>query len=297
MGSISNVKIEPMSVTWGDNIPQVVKITTVADVSSSLNNKYFFLYSPTVKYHVWLNIGAAGTNPAPAGSTAIEVTAAADATDAAIATAVQTAVDAHASFTATVSGNKVTITNVTNGYAPASHEGNAGFAHELVTQGFAAYEIGCVDGDIELSFAEDLAEITCHDSGTSIVGHLVTGKTVSVTVSFKETNKDNLKKLLVQSGGSYIPVGASSTEVAGMGTSKLFKNTYAAAMKVTLHPKRLPTGDKTEDWTFWKAYSQLESLVFSGENIMTVPVTFNCYPDSTKHAAIQYFAYGDTTNV
>lgn len=295
--SVSNVKIEPMSVTWGDDIPQVVKVTTVADVTSSLQNKYFFLYSPTTKYHVWFNVATLGVDPAPAGSTAITVAISADATDAAVATAVQTAVDAHASFAATVSGNKVTITNTANGYASASHEGNAGFAHELVTQGFSAYEVGCIDGDIELSFAEDLAEITCHDSGTSIVGHLVTGKTVTVTLSFKETNKENLKKLLVQSGGSYTPIGASSTEVSGMGTGKLFKNTYSTAMKVVLHPKRLPTGDLTENWTFWKAYAQLESLVFSGENIMTVPVTFNCYPDTTKHAAIQYFAYGDITNV
>jgi hypothetical protein len=298
MSTISNVKIEPMVVTWGEDIAQVQKITTGADVSSSLNNKYFFIYSATGSFYVWLNIGGAGVDPNPAGDhVAIPATAAANATASAIATAVQTALDGHADFVATVSGNVVTVTNAAVGYASQAHDGNSGFVFNLVTQGFTGYEIGCVEGDIELSVSQDLEPITCHETGTSVRGHIEKGKTVEATVTFKETHKANIKKLLTQAGGSYLPAVANSTEIAGWGTAKQFQNTFAMAMKLSLHPKRLPTGDKSEDFVFWKAYGQLESLNFSGESIMNIPVTFHVYADEAKHPAVQYFAYGDTTGL
>jgi hypothetical protein len=51
------------------------QVGAFADVGGSLNNKYFFLYSAPEgkKYHVWFNVDALGVDPAPVGSTGIEI--------------------------------------------------------------------------------------------------------------------------------------------------------------------------------------------------------------------------------
>lgn len=56
-----------------DNHLTVVQF--VADVASSLNNKYFTIRdNPSdKKYHVWYNVGGAGVDPAPSDSIGIEV--------------------------------------------------------------------------------------------------------------------------------------------------------------------------------------------------------------------------------
>ena len=55
-------------------------ITTVADVSSSLNDTYFLLDSKTQGYYVWFNVDAAGTDPEVAGRVGLEVALLEDAT-------------------------------------------------------------------------------------------------------------------------------------------------------------------------------------------------------------------------
>ncbi len=126
-------------------VAEVTTVATVADVSGSKNNKYFYINSgkDAVKYYVWLNVNSAGTDPALSGYTGIEVAAITSATADAIASAIQAAVAAiTASFTATVSGHTVTITNVTAGGttdAADSATGTAtGFTIATTVQGFDA---------------------------------------------------------------------------------------------------------------------------------------------------------------
>ena len=118
-------------------IAQIQKVTTVADVASSLNNKYFLISSTTVDYYVWFNVGGAGVDPALVGKTGVAVAIAANATANVVAAAVQSAVAALSSvFTATVSTNQVTITNLVAG-APLSAfaAGNSGFTVAVLTAG------------------------------------------------------------------------------------------------------------------------------------------------------------------
>jgi hypothetical protein len=51
------------------------QVGVLADVSGSLNNKYFFIHSApdSKKYHVWFNVDGGGTDPAPVNSTGIEI--------------------------------------------------------------------------------------------------------------------------------------------------------------------------------------------------------------------------------
>ncbi|NQU33995.1 MAG: phage tail sheath subtilisin-like domain-containing protein, partial [Bacteroidetes bacterium] len=108
----------------------VAEITTIdceADTTSSLNNKYWLLNSPTTSYYVWYNVGAAGTDPAVAGKTGIEVALVENDTASAVATATQLVITALGDFTATVDTITVTVTNAAGGAVTTAADGDTGW--------------------------------------------------------------------------------------------------------------------------------------------------------------------------
>jgi hypothetical protein len=297
MGTVGNVKIEPMVATWGTDTAMVQTITCVADVADSLDGNYFFLYnSAGTKFHVWYNTsGGSATDPAPAGSTAAVVAITTGATANAVATATELVIEALTGFDSTVSANVITVTQTTVGYAPIGHDVDSGFTIALVTEGDTAADIGFVDGDMELSISEDLVDVTAHETGSNVLTQIRTGKQVEVTLTFKETSVAQMKKILRQAGGAFTPVGANSTEVVGAGTHKDFTQTLDQAKKLVLHPKVLGTSDRTRDYTFHSVYPMLDTIAFSGENLHLVPVTFKAYPKTTLNDRVEYYSYGDGT--
>lgn len=298
MGTVTNIKMEPCNVVFGADVSQVQSVTTIADSSSSLNNKYFYLYDSTgAKFHVWINVGAAGVDPAPAGFTGIEVTVAEGANASAVATAVASAIDAETEFTSTASGSVVTITEVAKGYASPAADKDTGFAFAIVVQGDKEADVGFLDGDIEVTTSEDLVDLTTHQTGTNVMSQFRTGKQVEAAITLKETTVAQLRKFYTRAGGSLTPEGTDATDLFGWGTYKDFSQTFAQASKLKFHPIALNAADKSRDLTFFKAYPSLESLTFSGENILTLPVTFKCYPDQSIAGSLQYFAYGDASQV
>jgi hypothetical protein len=93
--SPGNSGFTTVTTTTGVTAQQEVDtIECVADVSSSLNNTYFFISSPTVDYYVWFNIGGAGTDPAIPGRTGIEVSVAVNASVILVSSAVAAALTA-----------------------------------------------------------------------------------------------------------------------------------------------------------------------------------------------------------
>lgn len=130
-----------VSTIAGEDKAQVQKVTTVADVSGSLNNKYFIIYAQgdSVKYYVWFNVNSLGTDPSLAGYTGIEVAIATNATASVVATAIAAAIDASAAFSASAVGAVVTFTHATyNWNTPAVDSASAtGFTFSVYTQGEA----------------------------------------------------------------------------------------------------------------------------------------------------------------
>lgn len=302
MGNVSEIKIVPMNATFGEDVAQIQKISAVADVAGSLGGKYFFLFSAlnTIKNYVWFDTGSS-IDPAPAGFTGIHVTIGSGDSAAAVALAAKTVIDATTQYIATVSGNEITITNNTAGYAAAAYDAASpdatGFAFQLQTQGDQALDVGYVEGNIEVTVDPKTLEIKAHQTGEDLLDERITGKTVEVKMTFKESSQANLKKIITVLGGSYFPVSASTKEIIGMGTSKNGVSTFGLAKKLTLHPVALNASDKSQDYTFWKAFAKPESLTFSGTELFNLPVTFKIYNDSSKPAAISSFAYGDVTGV
>lgn len=298
---VQNIKIEPMTAIYGEDTAQEQTITCKADVADSLDGLATLFYDVDNTAHYWWfnTSGGSAVDPAIPGATAHAVALTTGASATAVATALAAVLTAVTGFNATASGKVVTLVNTTNGYAiplrdPAT--GGTGFGFKTTIQGDLAEAVGCVEGEIPLTFNESLVEVKCHDTGATVITKLKSGwGAIELKMNLQETTLALLKKMFVKSGGSFLPVGAGATELFGIGNYKQFENAATFAKKLTLHPKRLLDNDFSEDWTVWKAYPKLEGATFSGEKTFTLPVTFEAYLDETKPAAIQYFAIGDST--
>ena len=176
-----NVKVETMDVYLGEDQAQVQKVTCVeSTASASLNNKYFALYAEDgTRYLVQIDVNNTGTPVVLSGYTVLTADIAANPVTAeAVATAVATAIDADAKFTATASGKYVTVTNVSNGYAVPAHDSQAaktGFAFEVTTVGDSFEKVGLLSGAISLSgLGREALDIVAHQSGATVLGQVLT---------------------------------------------------------------------------------------------------------------------------
>ncbi len=118
-GSVGNIRIEPVNVSW--EIEEQWHIECAPDVSSSLQNKYFTIRDvDDDKHHVWFNVGGAGADPAPSGSTGHPVAISANATASTIASAIAAALSGsyaslkiqdilYTAVNAGMGGNSITI--------------------------------------------------------------------------------------------------------------------------------------------------------------------------------------------
>lgn len=297
MGTVENVRVEPMGVTWGEDVMQVETIVCVADVADSLDGKYFFAHDASGnRHHFWFNTsGGAATDPAPGGSTAQVVAISTGATAAQVATALEAVIEAVTGFDSTVANATITVTRSAAGYCPLSYDGGAptGFSFAMSTEGDTAQDLGFLDESIEIEATEDLVDIMAHETGSNVLSQIRTGKQVQITVNIQETSTAQLKRILRQAGSSITPAGANATEVVGYGAAKDFTQTITQAKKLTMHPKTLGASDKSRDLTFHKAYPILESISYSGEEKLVVPVSFKVYPKKTLNDAVEYFCFGD----
>lgn len=293
---IAAIQIRPMLVTIGSDIAQVESITCVPDVSNSLNNKYFlFMDAAGAKHYAWFNVSTLGTDPAPAGGwTGHAVAISANDTASAVASALAAVLTAVTGFDAASSGYVVTLTHTATGYAQPAYDNNSGFGFKVLTLGQSDVSAGCISGDIEVGgFEQDKVEIKCHDTGTTVRNELISGyQKPTLSFTLQESDKAAIKRIMIMAGmASFTPVGSDKEEVFGYGPYRV--GGQNPKVKISLHPASLDASDKSEDWTFWSAEIGLDTFTFSGENVSTVPATFNIYPDEAKPKAIQFFMIGD----
>lgn len=301
MANTANVQIMPMIAYFGKDTAQVETITTVADVASSLNNKYFMLHTPAgAKYYVWMNVNSAGTDPAIAGATEVEIAIPTASTAAAVATAIQTALDALTPFIATVSQNVVSITHSTIGPVQGAHDGiTTGFTFDISVMGDMKEELGHLDGEIEVSgLAATTIDLTAHATGTTVLEQRVTGfEQAEVTLNLKETDIAKIRKIFTKTGKTYTPAGANATEVIGFGT-KVSCNAVASGAPLVLEPKCKPAvNPNSKNHNFPNALPILDSITFSGENFFVIPVTFRVLADQSLPENINRFFIGDGSQV
>ncbi len=128
------------TATW----VQSQTITTVADVTGSLNSTFFLLSSINTvtgvqkNFYVWFNINGAGVDPAVSGRTGVQIVGATDASANTLATAIRAALNLlTGDFVATGATNAVIVTNVNPGPVTAAVDGSAatGFGFGSATPG------------------------------------------------------------------------------------------------------------------------------------------------------------------
>jgi hypothetical protein len=294
--NVQNIKIEPCQATW--SIEEQWLLRTRADVSSNLQNKYFFIFKEIVagaiqKYHVWFNVATLGVDPAPANSIAIPIAISANASAATIATAVAAALEAHAAFTAQADGDEVLITVIN----PGQSSDFADFNTDMVltqTQDGGDLDLGYLDGDIEVTFEEQQLDITAHQTGTTVLTALRQGLVNEVSLTMKEYDLEKYRELMLgTAGGTDTPGGG--TEVFGWGTGTLVQNTFVKSRRLVLHPVTKDVADYSGDLCFWKAYALPDTLTISGENPKTLGLKFKVYRDDAKPEAINQFVFKDWT--
>lgn len=303
--SVENIKVEPMLAYFGENKAQVEKIIiSPATLKASLAGKYFILYATTLlgvlsKHAFWFDTTGADVAPALTDATLhkVDISAGAIDTVAEYATTLQGVITAMTEYNATVANNEVTVTHTVNGYAPQGQDAKDDlkktlFGLQLLTQGELEAEIGCVEGVISVAMAESFVAVKCHSEGSTPVAQLKTGvENVEVSMTLLETTKAKIKDILVKSNGSFIPDGG--TELIGMGSYKNFENMFKYATKLRLHPKRLLSGDRSEDFNFTKTMPNLSQIDFSGEEVLKIPVAFKVYPAVGVDSRINYWFIGD----
>ena len=299
---VSNIVIEPVELAWGAQ--HAVKVTCIADVSSSLNGDHFKFSTPSLKGYVWINVGGSGVDPAPAGYTSIaSVALSANASASAVATALASAlngVDATKKLHAKASGADVVIEAKEMG-APleAASAATSGFTVAVLKEG-AYLALGATDGNIEIGTELGLFDVTSHSTGSELLGQLITGSTVGpISVVLKETVAAKLKELIEVYGEAYTPaLGTAPSEVSGWGAlagSKQFANIATLGRKLVLHPSKNAAGDLSGDLCFWNCYPNLTQIMISGEENRSVTVDFSVFLDESKANAVSKFVYGDHT--
>ena len=298
--TVENQIVEPVNAIFGEDIMQSERITCVADVASSLNNKYFLFYTPGgVKHYAWYDVNSAGADPAISGGTPHEVNLGVADSAAAVATATAAVLTAVTGFDCTADEYGVlTLVGTVAGYAKPAHEGGAatGFTFEVNYYGDTAIDLGAIDGDVDPTKETNYLDVTSHQTGSNILSHIATGMSLNLPLVLKETSTSQLRKIMgTGEGDVLIPdgTGVSSTEVFGYGNSRQFKQTIGRARKLVLHPVSLPTSNKSRDVTFWKAFPTLNNFAFSSENVLMMSVEFKIYPDYTKDPRVTFWARGD----
>lgn len=137
-------------------VKEVSTIQTVADVAGSLNDTYFIINSAlnATSYYVWLNVNNAGTDPAIADKTGVEIAVATGASADTIATAIKVALDALADFVATVVTDTVTVTNASDGATTDLDDtGSTGFTLTVTTAGVTS-TVSLLEGEKDAVLTE-----------------------------------------------------------------------------------------------------------------------------------------------
>ena len=131
-GSVTNAKF------YQGTFAEWRELTFVSDVSGSLNNTYFTLYSENDEslYHVWYNVNGAGVDPAPANSISIEVQINTDEVKEIVCLATKLALDNIEDFKVERSlFDKLKIDNTRKGLTTNSVDNGTGFDFNITQQG------------------------------------------------------------------------------------------------------------------------------------------------------------------
>lgn len=295
----------PRSILLGENTYQAGCITTDADVSQSLENKFFVMHEPVtqLKHYFWYEVGGSGgVDPAVPDATGHKISIATNATATAVATATAAVIDALSWVAATSSGAHITITYTTYGYAyemrDATTVDKTGFTFNTSQFGQVQVDLGATEGDVSFTKEENLFDVTDSRYGDFIIDQLRKGLKITFGFSLKDSSVSAIRRMFNFYGSTVVPDAADATPITGFGSHNIFKSVLDVATKLVLRPVSLAaSSDASEDLTMPKAYLKLGELAFSSENLLVLPVEATGLLDQSKNSFIDYASYGNASQL
>lgn len=140
-GSAQFIQLHDAAAIPSDVVSGVAEVSTVdttGGTPAGLDGKYFTLSGAAADYYVWFDLDDGSTDPEVTARTGIEVDIATGDSEAQIATKLQTVLEAHAAFGATVDTNVVTITDAAAGARTDIGAGDSGLTVAVATPGVTA---------------------------------------------------------------------------------------------------------------------------------------------------------------
>lgn len=291
-----DTSLEASNIFWGRG--QCRTTTFVADIAGSLSGEYFDLNTidpdgNEKEYYVLLEGSTPPVDPAPAGKTKISVSYTDGDSAATIAGLYVTALASVEVFKVDNGDGTVTVENWYAGSITAEDYTNASSLTLTVdSAGFGGF-LGATSDAISFSFETTSVEITADQFGGSIVDEIITGSNASVSANLLEMNDERWEFIFGKGVGDIVE--GSSSNVVGLGESKLFANLNDQDGRLTLHPKRLPGTDRSADWVFWRSAPIPSETSFSGTEPQTLAVEFKAFLDSAIDKKVNLVARGDWT--
>lgn len=290
------------NILLGSDRPQKTCIFTKADSSGSLENKYFVMHEPVTqaKHYFYYQVGGSGAvDPAIPNATGHMIDVATNASKNAVASATQLVIDALAWAVATVSGNEIEVTFVTNGYAYEARDSlsalsKTGFNITVAQFGSVQFDAGATNGDITFTVEEQTKEIKSPQTGDFLLAEIRRGATVGASFELKDTSSDSIRRALNFYGQTIVTDDAASEVITGYGSDNLFKSTDDVADQVILRPTdKAADNDSSEDFTIHKSKLKLGELTMSAENELVLPIEVMGYLDTSKSGFANLFSYGN----
>lgn len=291
----------PRNILLGKDTYQDGCITTVADVASSLQNKYFVLHEPVTqaKHYFWFNVATLGVDPAVPNATGHAIAISAGISASAVAAAADAVIDALTWVESTVDANHISYTYTTYGYAYEGRDSTVtvsktGFTFSTSKFGMTQVDLGGTEGDVKMTVAEQNVEVKSPQTGNFITAEIRQGATLGVSFSLQDTSVASIRRAMNFYGSTIVPDNGSGAVLTGYGSSNLFKSTDDIATQLILRPSSLAgIPDKSQDFTMPKAKLKLGELTFSAEKILILPIEAVAYLDTTDNSYLNFFSYGD----
>lgn len=290
----SNIILEPCDVLIGRR--ERTAITFVADSSSSLNDTYFTFgsagSSSTATHYAWYSVAAAGSDPAIAGLTGIEIAIAEDAAASSVASATETEIEAIDGFNTVLKSGVLYVENKEIGTAfEADDTGSTGFTFVQESVGFKE-DLGGTSGGTTVSPDVTRVDVKADQLGDTLLDEILNGTNATVAMSLAEVTAANWSTIVGKVIGDEI-TPASGTKVIGYGESKRFVNLSNYSVELVLKPSN--SSDDLRNITLFKTSCIPSSINFSGTDLQVMEVEFKAYRDVTKDPSVNLMAFGDTS--
>lgn len=289
--SVDNVKIVPVNVLWKMEQTDVFDFAGLTGVGLTDKTLHIWKAKDVTKYYAYFKVDGAGTDPAPAGFTKIEIAILSTDTPAQIATKFKTALNAVATtpFVASVSDTIVRNARADVGETTESVDVDSDIVISLSRRG-RDYDLGLLEGDVNLDFKPANFILNAHQFGKTPLAALNQGlEKLECGTNLLETQTSQLETLYKIYGGTETPMGG--TKVYGVGSASQGKNMMVEAGRLVLKP--VNATDDTENVNMMLAVPVPESLIFSGEKPRSLKLAWQGFIDRDFNDKFNAIAVGD----